>query len=83
MIESPICLGLALRGAGPFAKYLSQSDEVAAITAMMWRSIDWCYICYAVSTQLATILLATQARWYDPVKLIMFGCSVLTYTILS
>jgi len=64
MIECPICLALALNGAGPFAKYLSRSDEVAAIAAMMWRSIDWCYICYAVSTQLATILLATQTRWY-------------------
>jgi len=30
----------------------------------MWRSIDWCYICYAVSTCLATILLATRPRWY-------------------
>ena len=30
----------------------------------MWRSIDWCYIFYAVSTQLASILLATIPRWY-------------------
>lgn len=30
----------------------------------MWRTIDWCYIFYAVSTQLATILLATRPRWY-------------------
>jgi hypothetical protein len=59
-----MCIALALGGAGPFAKYLSESDEVAAITAMMWKSIDWCYICYAVSTQLATILLATQTRWF-------------------
>lgn len=30
----------------------------------MWRTIDWCYIFYALSTQLATILLATRPRWY-------------------
>lgn len=64
LVEIPMCIALAVGGAGPFAKYLSESDEVAAITAMMWKSIDWCYICYAVSTQLATILLATQTRWY-------------------
>ncbi|RDB30610.1 hypothetical protein Hypma_005722 [Hypsizygus marmoreus] len=64
IIECPLCIALSVRGAGPFAKYLSNSDEVAAITAMMWRSIDWCYICYGVSTQLATVLLATETRWY-------------------
>jgi hypothetical protein len=30
----------------------------------MWRTIDWCYIFYAVNTQLATILLATRPKWY-------------------
>lgn len=64
LFEIPLFIALSIHGAGPFAKYLSNSDEVAQITAMMWRSIDWCYICYAVSTQLATILLATQTRWY-------------------
>lgn len=64
LVECPMCIALSIRGAGPFAKYLSGSDEVAAITAMMWKSIDWCYICYGVSTQLATILLSTQTRWY-------------------
>ena len=58
-----MCIALSVRGAGPFARYLSNSDEVAEITAMMW-SIDWCYISYGVSTQLATILLATETRWY-------------------
>jgi hypothetical protein len=28
------------------------------------QTIDWCYIFYAVSTQMATILLATIPRWY-------------------
>ncbi|KAG2004414.1 hypothetical protein CC2G_002971 [Coprinopsis cinerea AmutBmut pab1-1] len=64
LIEVPLFIALSVRGAAPFAKYLSNSDEVAEITAIMWRSIDWCYICYGVSTQLATILLATQTRWY-------------------
>lgn len=30
----------------------------------MWRAIDWCYIFYAMSTMLATILLATRPSWY-------------------
>ena len=30
----------------------------------MWKDIDWCYIFYALSTQLATVLLATRPRWY-------------------
>ncbi|TFK28703.1 hypothetical protein FA15DRAFT_748040 [Coprinopsis marcescibilis] len=64
LIEVPLLIALSVRGAAPFARYLSNSEEVAEITAMMWRSIDWCYICYGVSTQLATILLATQTEWY-------------------
>jgi len=51
-------------GIKSFAHYLSNSDEVSEITEMMWKSIEWCYIFYALSTQLATILLATQPRWY-------------------
>lgn len=30
----------------------------------MWRSIDWCYIFYALTTQLAAILLATLPKLY-------------------
>lgn len=30
----------------------------------MWRAIDWCYVFYAVTTQLATTLLATRLSWY-------------------
>ncbi|KAF9461231.1 hypothetical protein BDZ94DRAFT_1264310 [Collybia nuda] len=63
-VEVPLCIFLAVWGAKPFAFYLSQSDAVASITGKMWRTIDWCYIFYAISTQLATILLATQPRWY-------------------
>lgn len=45
--------------------YLSGGvTEVADVTAYMWRTIDWCYIFYAVSTQLAAILMATRPKWY-------------------
>lgn len=30
----------------------------------MWKTIDWCYIFYALDTQIAAILLATTTRWY-------------------
>jgi Na+-driven multidrug efflux pump len=63
-VEIPLCLFLVLFGARPFARYLSGSDTEAKITAHMWQTIDWCYIFYAMSTQLATILLATRPRWY-------------------
>ncbi|OAA69584.1 hypothetical protein ISF_02854 [Cordyceps fumosorosea ARSEF 2679] len=64
VFEVPMCLFLSFFGARPFARYLSGSDDVADVTAMMWRTIDWCYIFYAMSTQMATILLATRPRWY-------------------
>ncbi|GAA5852607.1 hypothetical protein JCM8547_002561 [Rhodosporidiobolus lusitaniae] len=64
VVEVPLCLMLSFGVARPFAKYVSASDEVARITQHMWRTIDWCYIMYAVSTQLATVLLATVPSWY-------------------
>jgi Na+-driven multidrug efflux pump len=64
MVEVPLCLLMSFLGARPFARYLSGSDEVAEIAAHMWQTIDWCYILYAVSTQLATILGATRPKWY-------------------
>jgi len=64
IVEVPLCLFLTLFGAKPFALFLSNNEKVAAITARMWKTIDWCYILYAASTQLATILLATRPRWY-------------------
>lgn len=63
-VEIPVCLFLTFLGARPFARYLGGSDEVADVAAMMWRTLDWCYIFYAMSTQLATVLLATRPRWY-------------------
>ncbi|OJD16946.1 hypothetical protein AJ78_02928 [Emergomyces pasteurianus Ep9510] len=64
LIEVPLCIALGIHGCQRFALYLSGSQTVSEITAHMWRTIDWCYILYAVSTQLATILLATRPPWY-------------------
>lgn len=64
IIEVPLCLTFSFWLARPFARYLSDSDTVAAITAKMWRTIDWCYIMYGTDTQLAAILLATRPKWY-------------------
>ncbi|KAL7961537.1 hypothetical protein V8C34DRAFT_327549 [Trichoderma compactum] len=64
LVEVPIAIFLSAFGARPFALYISGSSEVADVTAHMWRTIDWCYIFYAMSTQLATILQATRPKWY-------------------
>jgi hypothetical protein len=82
VIEVPICLILSLVACEPFARYLSGSDTVAAITARMWRTIDWCYIFYALSTQLATILLATVPLWYLFQSLVSNVCYVLPWAIV-
>ncbi|KAK4185404.1 hypothetical protein QBC35DRAFT_524947 [Podospora australis] len=63
-VEVPLAIFLSVWGARWFAFYLSESSEVADVTAHMWRTIDWCYIFYAASTQLATVLLATRPKWY-------------------
>lgn len=63
-IEVPLCIFMAEYGARRFAFYLSGSAPVAAIVNKMWQTIDWCYIFYALSTQMATILLSTRPRWY-------------------
>lgn len=63
-VEIPLCILLSTVGAKPYARWISGSDVVAAITAHMWQTIDWCYIFYALSTQLATILLATLPKFY-------------------
>ena len=59
-----MCLFLSFFGARRFAFFISESVPVSLITEKMWKTIDWCYIFYALSTQLATILLATRPRWY-------------------
>jgi Na+-driven multidrug efflux pump len=63
-VEVPLCIFLSLWGIKEFAYYLSNSDPVAEITQKMWKTIDWCYIFYALNYQLAAILLATVPRWY-------------------
>ncbi|RDA90090.1 hypothetical protein CP533_5566 [Ophiocordyceps camponoti-saundersi (nom. inval.)] len=62
--ELPIYALISAVGARPFARYLSGDDGVAAVTERMWRTLDWCYILYAVSTQLAAVLLATKPGWF-------------------
>ncbi|KAI5918153.1 hypothetical protein F4810DRAFT_693522 [Camillea tinctor] len=64
VVEIPFAISLSIWGTRPFAYFLSESEDVADVTAYMWRTIDWCYIFYAMSTQLATILLATRPKWY-------------------
>lgn len=81
-IEVPICVFLAEYGARRFAFYLSQSEAVAAITEHMWQTIDWCYIFYALSTQLATILLATRPPWYLYQSLVSNLCWVLPWAVV-
>jgi Na+-driven multidrug efflux pump len=64
-VEVPLAIFLSIWGARSFALYLSGSDdEVADVTAHMWKTLDWCYIFYAASTQLAAVLLATRPKWY-------------------
>ncbi|KAF7903011.1 hypothetical protein EAF00_002913 [Botryotinia globosa] len=64
LIEGLFCIFLSLWGIRKFSFYLSESAAVAKITEHMWRTIDWCYIFYAVTTQLAAILLATVPKLY-------------------
>jgi Na+-driven multidrug efflux pump len=64
IIEIPLCLIFSFAGAKSFAYYLSNSEAVSRIAARMWRTIDWCYILYGVSTQLAAVLMATRPIWY-------------------
>lgn len=64
VFEVPLCLLMSFFGARPFSRYLSGSDSVSRITSHMWRTIDWCYIMYGISTQLAAILVSTMPRWY-------------------
>jgi hypothetical protein len=82
LLEIILCVFLSVYGAEPFALYLSASPKVAQITAKMWRTIDWCYVFYAVSTQLATILLATRPRWYLYQSLVSNLCWVLPWAIV-
>jgi len=64
IVEIPLAIFLSRFGVRPYALWLSASPTVAGITTHMWRTIDWCYVFYALSTQLATILLATRPKWY-------------------
>ncbi|PQE20421.1 hypothetical protein CJF30_00001723 [Rutstroemia sp. NJR-2017a BBW] len=63
-VEIPFCIFLSLWGIRKFSFYLSESEPVALITEKMWRTIDWCYIFYAIQTQMAAILLSTTPNLY-------------------
>ncbi|XP_044721497.1 uncharacterized protein HRG_04412 [Hirsutella rhossiliensis] len=78
----PLCISMYFVGARSFARYLSGSDEVAEVTARMWRTLDWCYIVYAVSTQMSAILLATRPKWYLWQSLASTLLYVLPWTIV-
>ncbi|KAK0701454.1 hypothetical protein B0T21DRAFT_388253 [Apiosordaria backusii] len=82
LVEVPLAIFLSIWGARSFARYLSDSDEVAEVTAYMWRTIDWCYIFYAASTQLATVLLATRPKWYLYQSLVSNFLYVLPWAIV-
>ncbi|KAK4565651.1 hypothetical protein LTR86_003499 [Recurvomyces mirabilis] len=81
VIEIPLCLFLSFYGAQRFALFISGSSAVSEICAKMWRTIDWCYIFYALSTQLATILLSTRPRWYLYQSLVSNLCWVLPWAV--
>ncbi|KAH6632792.1 hypothetical protein F5144DRAFT_489603 [Chaetomium tenue] len=83
VVEVPLAIFLSLWGARSFARYLGGSDEVAEVTAYMWRTIDWCYIFYAASTQLSTILLATRPKWYLYQSLVSNLLYVLPWAIVG
>ncbi|KAL5341400.1 hypothetical protein BJX70DRAFT_386698 [Aspergillus crustosus] len=81
-IEIPLLIFMSLFGCRSFAFWLSQSDPAADIVEHMWRTIDWRYILYAISTQLAAILLATRTSWYLVQSLISNVCYVLPWAIV-
>ncbi|KAF2722017.1 hypothetical protein K431DRAFT_223136 [Polychaeton citri CBS 116435] len=83
-IEIPLCLFFSfLDGAKHFSLFITSSNEaVSAIVQHMWRTIDWCYIFYGVSTQLAAVLLATRPLWYLAQSLISNLCWVLPWAIV-
>ncbi|KAL4879928.1 hypothetical protein BJY04DRAFT_192679 [Aspergillus karnatakaensis] len=82
IIEIPLLIFMSFYGCKSFAFWLSQSDPVSEIVEHMWRTIDWCYILYAISTQLAAILLATRTPWYLAQSLISNICYVLPWAIV-
>jgi len=65
-IELFLFAGLSINKSSAYklAHYLSNSTEVAEIASMMWRNVEWCFVCYAVSSQLVALLLATEAEWF-------------------
>ncbi|KAL3455945.1 hypothetical protein BJX64DRAFT_297115 [Aspergillus heterothallicus] len=81
-IEIPLLIFMSLYGCESFAFWLSNSRPVARIVENMWRTIDWCYILYAISTQLAALLLATRTTWYLAQSLISNLFYVLPWAVV-
>ncbi|KAE8395058.1 hypothetical protein BDV23DRAFT_195315 [Aspergillus alliaceus] len=82
IIEIPLYIIFSIWACKPFALFLSKSEAVAEITAHMWQTIDWCYLMYAISTQLAAVLLATRPIWYLTQSLISNLCYVLPWAVV-
>ncbi|RDW72737.1 uncharacterized protein DSM5745_07909 [Aspergillus mulundensis] len=82
VIEIPLLIFMSLFGCERFAFWLSQSERVSDIVTHMWHTIDWCYILYGISTQLAAILLATRTSWYLGQSLISNLFYVLPWAIV-
>ncbi|KAL4984092.1 hypothetical protein BDW68DRAFT_190759 [Aspergillus falconensis] len=81
-VEIPLLIFMSLSGCESFAFWLSQSERVSEIVTHMWHTIDWCYILYGVSTQLAAILLATRTSWYLAQSLISNIFYVLPWAVV-
>ena len=83
-VEVVLCALLSTRLIRPFAKFISNSDEVADVTTTIWRSIDWCYaVGYSVSTLMATVLSATRPMLYLGNSLLSNLLWVLPWTIAA
>ncbi|TVY82521.1 hypothetical protein LSUE1_G003878 [Lachnellula suecica] len=63
-LETVLFIVLSIWWAKPYALFMSGDQSTAAMVQWMWRTIDWCWIPAALSTILATILLATTPRYF-------------------
>lgn len=75
-------LSLPFSDVEQFAGYILNSDPGAGIIAHIRQTIVWCYIFYALSTQLATNLLAISPRWYLYQSLVSNIYYVLSWAIV-
>lgn len=57
-----MCIGLTFGGARGFAKYLGGSEEVADVTAIMWRTVDWVSLALRSAAHALPIASINDAR---------------------